>query len=82
MFDPTVDFTPEELEIINASYVTVPELREFWAKYPELTLEAAIGGVKGLEEMEARGCEPADPASPQENPSVEQDPISPEQEAD
>lgn len=47
MFDPTVDFTPEQLEIINASYVTVPELREFWGKFPDLTLEAAIGGLKG-----------------------------------
>ncbi len=55
MYDPTFDFTPEQLEIINNSYVTVPALREFWGKFPELELEGAIGGLKMAQEQLANG---------------------------
>lgn len=69
MFDPTVDFTEAELQIINASYATVPALREFWAKFPDLSLEAAIGGLKGEEAAKEAGKEVA--PVPEEAPVCE-----------
>lgn len=46
MFDPTIDFTTEELSIINMAGVTVPALRSFMSVFPELNLDVAITGYK------------------------------------
>lgn len=72
MFDPTVDFTAEELQIINLAGVTVPALRDFMTKFPELELDAAIGGLKMEQEHEAAGLET--PVVP-EDVKVEEAPV-------
>jgi hypothetical protein len=55
MFDPTIDFTEAELAVINLAEVTVPMLREYMTKFPELELDAAIGGLKMQIQHEAEG---------------------------
>lgn len=59
MFDPTVDFTAEQLVVVNDAEVTVPALREFWSRFPTLTLEDAIGSLKGEVQAKEDGKEVA-----------------------
>ena len=56
-FDPTVDFSEDELKVINLAEVTVPALREFMTEFPDLELDAAIGGLKMKQEHLAEGKE-------------------------
>lgn len=44
IWDSSSEFNAEELAIINLSGVTVPKLRAFYERFPEQTLETAIGG--------------------------------------
>ena len=52
VWDSTSEFTQEERELINKAGLTVPELRAFYEKYPEQTLEAAVGGLLNLKASE------------------------------
>jgi hypothetical protein len=45
IWDVNSEFTPEELTQINAAGVTVPELREWYTKFPHQNLENAINGL-------------------------------------
>jgi hypothetical protein len=54
-WDENSEFSEEELQIINLSGVTVPKLRNFYARFPYQELDTAVGGcimemAKGLKE--------------------------------
>lgn len=66
-FDPTIDLTNAEREQVNAAGLTVPALRAFWAIFPDLNLDVAIGGLKAAQAHVAQGqVTPPTPETPNE----------------
>lgn len=46
MFDQTVPLTAEEINLVEGSGLTVAQLVDFWSRFPDQDLDAAIGGAK------------------------------------
>jgi hypothetical protein len=44
-YDVTVPFTDQEIDLIYKAGLTIGELRDFYARFPEQALDTAIGGA-------------------------------------
>lgn len=51
-WNPDSEFTDEEREMVNKSGLTVPQLRDFWGRFPHQSIDTAIGGC--LDELKAK----------------------------
>jgi len=45
MYDPTLPFTQEEITSIEGAGLTIGEVRDHFSRFPDESLDAAIGGT-------------------------------------
>lgn len=58
LWDVNSELSDEEREQVNKSGLTVPQLRDFWKRFPENNLETAITGCRMEIDAVKKGLKP------------------------
>lgn len=70
MYDSSIPFSAEEINLIEGSGLTVDELRNFFERFPDQNLDTAIGGCLDEKKAKEAGDVTALDASHDANPDV------------
>lgn len=76
MYDSSVPFTAEQINLVEANGLTLAQLKDFWSRFPDQELDTAIGGCKQEMAAQAAGLTPALEVDTVQNPDAPKPPES------